>query len=126
MQRAVRAVSHALDGLYIRAVRLDCQHRAALDGLAVEQHRARAAVGGVAADVGAGQPQVVAEIMDEEEPRLHVSLARLAVDSDVHPNVFRHISSSSPEARWEKSTPAEELGVGSWTGPRVIGCESRR
>src|SRR5919204_836981 len=109
MQRAVRAVSHALDGLYIRAVRLDCQHRAALDGLAVEQHRARAAVGGVAADVGAGQPQVVAEIMDEEEPRLHVSLARLAVDSDVHPNVFRHISSSSErKPAGEKSTPAEE------------------
>ena len=37
------------------------RHQAGADRLAVEQHRAGAAVAGVAADLGAGQPQLVAQ-----------------------------------------------------------------
>jgi hypothetical protein len=37
--------------------------------------------------------------VDEQKPRLHFRLARLSIDSDVHPNVFRHPSSSSTRAK---------------------------
>src|SRR5215218_4024624 len=50
----------SFDGLDLRAVRLDREHHAALDELAVDDHRARAAVAGVAAHVAAGQVEVVA------------------------------------------------------------------
>jgi hypothetical protein len=59
----------ALDGHDLAAVGLHGQDGARLDGHAVEQHRARAAVRGVAADVRAGQPQVLAQEVDEQQPR---------------------------------------------------------
>src|SRR5882724_8130335 len=49
-----------LDGLDLAPVGLDRQHGTGLDRRAVEQHRARAAVGGVAADVRAGQAEHLA------------------------------------------------------------------
>ncbi len=51
---------HALDRLQVLALGLDGEHRAALHRLAVDQDRAGAALARVAADVRAGQPQVVA------------------------------------------------------------------
>ena len=65
-----------LDGHDLAAVGLHGQHGARLHGHAVEQHRAGAAVGGVAADVGAGEPEDLAEQVDEQQPRLHLGLAR--------------------------------------------------
>src|SRR5881227_1069791 len=99
VERAVPALRHSLDRLDVAAVRLRSQHRAALHRLAVQKHRAGAAVRGVTADVGAGQAKVVAQVVDEQKPRLHFRLARLSIDSDVHPNVFRHPSSSSSESQ---------------------------
>src|SRR5881227_4387785 len=103
VQRAVPALRHSLDRLDVAAVRLRRQHRAALHRLAVQEHRAGAAVRGVTADVGAGQAKVVAQVVDEQKPRLHFRLARLSIDSDVHPNVFRHPSSSSSESQVERT-----------------------
>ena len=68
--------------LISRAVRLDGEHRAGLGALAVDVDGARAAVAGVAADVRAGQPEDVAQQVDEQEARLDVGLAGLAVDGD--------------------------------------------
>ena len=65
-----------------RAVGLDGEHRARLGALAVDVDGAGAAVARVAADVGAGQPEDVAEEVDEQEARLDVGLAGLAVDGD--------------------------------------------
>ena len=59
-----------------RAVGLDRQDRARLHRLAVEVHGAGAAVGRVAPDVGAGEAQLVAQRVDEQEPWLHVQLVR--------------------------------------------------
>ena len=59
-----------LDGHDLAAVGLHGEDRAGLDRDAVEQDRAGAAVRRVAADVRAGQPQVLAQEMDEEEARL--------------------------------------------------------
>src|SRR6266511_333014 len=58
-------VGEALDRLDRGAVRLDGQHHAALDRLAVVEDRAGATVAGVAADVRAGQLEVVAEEVDQ-------------------------------------------------------------
>ena len=64
------------------AVGLDGEHRARLGAAPVDVDGARAAVAGVAAGVGAGEPERVAQEVDEEEARLDVGLARLAVDGD--------------------------------------------
>ena len=53
-------------------VGLDGEHGAGLDRAAVHQHRARAAVGGVAAHVRAGQPQSPADQVGEQQPGLHL------------------------------------------------------
>ena len=91
-----RAVGHALDRLDLGAVGLDGEHRAGLGALAVDVDRARAAVARVAADVRAGQPEDVAQQMDEQEPRLDVGLAGLAVDGE-RDVVGASSSSSSPQ-----------------------------
>ena len=49
---------------------------------AVDVDGARAAIARVAADVRAGQPEVVAQEVDEQEARLDVRLVGLAVDGD--------------------------------------------
>ena len=72
----------ALDRGHLVAVGLHREHRAALHRLPVDQHRAGAAVGGVAAGVGAGQPQPLAEQVGEQQPRLDVGGALAAVDGD--------------------------------------------
>src|SRR5205085_8973617 len=50
------------------------------DLLAVEQHRARAAVSRVAADLGSGQAELVAQRVGEAARRIAGELARAAVD----------------------------------------------
>ena len=65
-----------------RAVGLDREDVQDLALRAVEVHRARAAVAGVAADVRAGQAEVVPQQVDEQQPGLDVGLLELAVDGD--------------------------------------------
>ena len=78
----VAPVGHALDGGDLAAVGLDGEHRARLGALPVDVDGARAAVAGVAADVRAGQPEVVAQEVDQQQAGLDVGLACLAVDGD--------------------------------------------
>src|SRR3989442_397426 len=59
------------------------EHRARLHRATVEEHRAGAAVGGVAADVRAGHPEVLAEEMDKERARIDVDVVRRSVDRHV-------------------------------------------
>src|SRR5262245_16604673 len=74
-----------LDGLDRRAVGLDGEHHAALDRDAVVDHRARAAIARIAADVRAREVEVVAEEVHEEAPGLDLALVALAVDGDRDP-----------------------------------------
>src|SRR5437870_13357240 len=67
----------------LRALGLDREDRARLHRIAVEQHRAGAAVRGVAADVRAGQAQVLAEQVDEKQSRLDLHAVRSAVDGQL-------------------------------------------
>ena len=79
------AVREALDRRHLAAVCLHREHRARLDRLAVEQHRARAARGRVAADVRPLQSELLAQEVREELPRLDVRFAARAVHGDRDP-----------------------------------------
>src|SRR5262249_51464016 len=72
----------ALDGEDFPSVRLDCKHRAALDRLAVNKHGARSADGSFAAHVGTGESELVAQIVNQQQPRLDFSRTLLAVYCD--------------------------------------------
>ena len=71
-----------LDGADLVSLAHHGEDRAGLDRLAVHLHDARAAVGGVAAPVRAGQPGRVADEVDEQLTRLDVARDLLAVDRD--------------------------------------------
>src|SRR5437899_580387 len=85
------------DGGDVAAVGLHGQHRARLHGHAVEEDGAGAAVRGVAADVGAGEPEALAQQVDEQQARLHLCFEGRAVDGDVDV-MLRH--RYFPPARW--------------------------
>ena len=76
------AGDHPLDRPDLGSVRLNREHRAGLGALPVDVDRAGAAVARVAADVRAGQAEDVAKQVDEEQPRLDVGIAGLAVDGE--------------------------------------------
>ena len=73
---------HPLDRRDAAAVGLDGEHRAGLDRLAVDVDGARAALARVAADVGAGEVEVLADQLDQEASGLDVRLASLPVDRE--------------------------------------------
>src|SRR5215217_474026 len=64
------------------AVGLDGEQHAALQQRPVDDHRAGAAVTRVAADVAAGEVEVVAEEVDQQLARLDLALVGRAVDGD--------------------------------------------
>jgi hypothetical protein len=70
----------ALDRRHLVAAGLGRQDRAGLHRDAVERHRAGAALRGVAADVGAGEAQLITEEVDEESAGRDSSGALGAVD----------------------------------------------
>jgi hypothetical protein len=74
------ALSEALDGIDRGAVRLDGQGDAGVGTGAIQQHGAGPADAVFAADVGANKPELLAEEVDEEPPRLHLGHDRLAVN----------------------------------------------
>ena len=80
MQRAVRG--EPLDRRHLLPVGLDAEHRAGLHRLAVEQHRAGAARGRVAADVRPRQAEPLAQDVDEELARLELELVPDPVDGE--------------------------------------------
>ena len=83
LQRRQLAVSgeplHRLDP---RAVHLRREHEAGANGGAVDPDRAGAADAVLAADVRAPQPQLMAQEVREQQPRLHLLAAEPAVDLD--------------------------------------------
>ena len=76
----------ALDGQQRAAVGLHGEHQARAHGLAVELDRARPADAVLAADVGAGQPGLVADEVRQQRARLDVALVTGAVDLDRDPH----------------------------------------
>src|SRR6185503_6326755 len=74
--------SDPFDRCHRRPVGLRRQARARLDGDAVEQHGAGAALARVAANLGAGQIKRVAQEVNEQEPRLDRAIIAATVHGD--------------------------------------------
>src|SRR3954471_9338829 len=91
VQLAVRR--ETLDRRDLVAVRLDGEQRARLHRLAVEMDGASTAGRRVAADVRAGEVQLLAQRVDEELPGLDLELSANAVDGD------RDVSHCEPFSR---------------------------
>jgi len=67
-----------------RPICLDGEEGARLDGLAVDENRARATLRRIAANVGTGQVQDVAQVVNEEGTGLYVIAVRFTVDGDAN------------------------------------------
>ena len=80
MQLAV--LGEPLDRGDLRAVGLHREDRARFGAAAVDEDRARTALAGIAADVRAGEIQLLAEEVHEKCSRLDVRFAHLAVHFD--------------------------------------------
>ena len=76
----VGALGQALDGEHLRALGLDRQHGAGLHRLAVDVDDAGAALAGVAADMGAGHAEMLAQELNQQRARLDLARDGLAVD----------------------------------------------
>ena len=83
---AVAVARQAFDRGDVGAVGLHREHGARLHRLAVDQHGARAADAGFAADVRAGQAQGVAQEVNEQQTGLDDVIARRVVDPDADRN----------------------------------------
>ena len=89
----------ALDGEDVVAVGLHREEQAGADGLAVEKDGAGAADAMLAAHVGAGQVQVVADEVAEQQAGLHLALIIDAVDAYIDSYQVSHAETSLPRAR---------------------------
>src|SRR5262249_51942291 len=103
----------ALDGVDAGAVGLDGQEKAAAHRLAVDEHGARAAHALLAAHVGAGEAEPVAEEVDQRGAGLHRGPAELAVHGEVDgpglAHAARGAAASDAESARAVRTPARRL-----------------
>src|SRR6476469_4610685 len=91
-----------LDGGDRGAVGLGRQHRARLHRLAVDEHRARPTARRVAADLGAGDPALLAQELHEQRARLDVVGLRPAVHAHRDPH-GRELLQTEPQPEPERS-----------------------
>src|SRR5258705_4248280 len=91
---------HAFDRLDPAAIALDGQHETAPHDRAVHAHRAGAADAVLAADVGAGQLEPIAEKINEALPRLHAPADRHAVHRQRYPDALVHVRRRSAPGSW--------------------------
>jgi len=89
VQHAFAAAGEALDRHHLVAVGLGREDRAGLHRYAVQGHRASAALRRVAADVSAGEAQVIAEEVDQEGTGRDGRGARGAVDRQLDGDLTR-------------------------------------
>ena len=73
-----------LDGGHLAPFRLHAEQQTGARRVPVDEHRAGAADPVLAAQVGAGQPQAVAQRVGQRHSRLHVELHLGAVDGKGH------------------------------------------
>src|SRR5262245_8943190 len=73
-------VRKTLDGFYLGAIALGGEHQAAAHDLAVNAHGAGTAYAVLAANMAAGEKQVVAQVVDQRLARIDAALHALTVD----------------------------------------------
>src|SRR5215472_2255547 len=108
----------ALDGADLVPVGLDGQHGARLHRAPVDQHGARAAVGGVASHVGAGQAEPAADQVGQQQPRLHLGDLLLAVDRELDP-AYRDVRGLALVVFVDDRHDQAALSAGSAASPRL-------
>src|SRR2546422_698533 len=118
MQRVARGVSEALHRLDLVAVRLDGEHEAGADRLAVQQDGAGAAHPVLTSDVRSGEAQLVAQEVGEEQPRLHRALVAHAIDGDHqrHAQGPQRYALAGSAARRQNSTMLRREALAKLTG----------
>src|SRR5690606_31863783 len=107
-------IGHSLDRAHLRPFAVEREDRAGLHRLAIEMHRAGAALRRVAADMRAGKAEPVAQELDQERAPLDLARDLLAVD---HERYDRHaILPRMP--RWHPSSwgPSGPLAGRYWKG----------
>ena len=82
LQSTAHALLQALDGPDLTPIGLDGEEGAGLDRAVVQQHDAGAAAGGVTADVSAGQPDDLADEVDQQQTGLDLGAVLGPVDGD--------------------------------------------
>src|SRR5712691_3568656 len=111
-----------------RPVGLNGEDRAGLDRLPIDEDRTRAALAGVAADVGAGKAEVVAEKVNEEEAGLDLRVLLRAVDGEgngmLHVNLRRVGGDGWVEER--RRTYSRGRGVSMMEVTTALGLANRR
>src|SRR2546426_3825402 len=118
MQRVARGVSEALHRLDLVAVRLDGEHEAGADRLAVQQDGAGPAHPVLTSDVRSGEAQFVAQEVGEEQPRLHRALVAHAIDGDHqrHAQGPQRYALAGNAARRQNSTMKRREALAKLTG----------
>src|SRR2546425_6232591 len=120
MQRIapLRAVRQTLDRRDVVPIRLDGEHQAGAHRLAVQQHRTGAAHAVLASNVRAGEAQLVAQEVGEEQPRLHRTLVARAVDGDHqrHAQGPQRYALAGSAARRQNSTMKRREALAKLTG----------
>src|SRR6266487_1056493 len=112
------AVRQPLDGRDVVAIHLDGEHQAGAYRLAVHQHGTGAAHAVLAPDVRAGESQLVAQKVGEEQPRLHRALVAHAVDRDDqrHSQGPQRYALAGSAARRQNSTMKRREALAKLTG----------
>jgi hypothetical protein len=80
-RRELGVAGEAFDGDDFGALGLHREHQAGAHGGAIDENGAGAAHAVLAADMGAGQPQMMAQAICQREPRLDVDLDLSTVDA---------------------------------------------
>src|SRR5207244_7396776 len=114
-QLAIRR--QALDRRQLAAVGLDGEHRAGLDGSLVDQHGARPALAGIAADVRARQPEFLAQEVHQQVARLDLAGIRCPVDAHADRQSVSHKPSldgcerTADAGRPRRSTTSDDMST---------------
>src|SRR6478672_3342453 len=77
-------VAQSFDRLHVRAVRLRERHEAGADGGAINEHRTSAALPFSASFLRPGEPELLAQNVEQPGHRRRGGVARLAVQSESH------------------------------------------
>ena len=80
-------LAQAFNGRDLRALRIDGQNRAGIDGFAVQMDGAGAAGPAIAHALGSGQVKLIAQRVQQRDSRLQLCLELLAVDIEGHRNL---------------------------------------
>ena len=118
------AAGQVLDGAHPVPVGHNRQHRARLHRRLVQPDHAGPAVGGVAPPVRPGQPELITQEMDQQQPGLHIP----GVADPVHGHRYLHIVWAQPSSRGAPPgapPPARRARARARRSDRIVSSQAR-